>query len=425
MFWLICGAMTLIVALAIFAPIWRGRGQRRAEPAAAFDLQVYRDQLREVERDLERDVINAEDAQRLRTEIGRKVLDADRRLGASVQGGRGGGVILGGIILVLVLGAAAPLYLREGVPGAEDLPLAKRVADAQRAYDQRPSQADAEAKAKAENEARQAKAIPVDEDYVKLVQQLREAVAKKPDDPQGLTLLATNEMRMGNMLAAREAQQRLVDLRGEKADAAELMRLAALMMESAGGIITPEGEEVLARSLRKDPGQPQARYLLGLLQLQNGRPDRAFPIWSRLLEEGGPADAPWLVPIRATIPELAWIAGHPDYTPPEPDPHTAPAPVMPGTAMPGPDAETMAAAQDMSDDERQDMIAGMVGRLEDRLASEGGTPEEWARLISSLVVIGKTDHARDIWTEAKTRFAQNAPALAMVNEAASNSGLSE
>jgi cytochrome c-type biogenesis protein CcmH len=414
MFWIFCTVLVLCVAAAIFAPIWRARqsGTAAAMPAAAYDLQVYRDQLREVERDLERGVIAPEDADRLRTEIGRKVLDADRRQGAAVPPSRGGAGAGAALVLLALLAGAVALYLREGAPGAPDLPIASRIAMAERAYDTRPSQDQAEAQTTAPAD------LPdPDPEYMALVEQLRAAVARNPDDPQGLTLLATSEMRLGNITAAREAQQRLVAARGDAASAEEVMRLAALMIEAAGGIITPEAEQVLARSLGKDPNQPQARYLLGLLQLQNGRPDRAFPIWRRLIEEG-PADAPWIAPIRNGIQDLAWLAGQPDYVPPEPS-----TPGMP--SLPGPDAGMLDAAEDMSPEQRQEMIGGMVARLEARLADQGGTPEEWARLISSLGVLGQTDHARDIWTEAQTRFAASPEALQTVRAAAQAAGLVE
>lgn len=414
MFWIFCTVLVLCVAAAIFAPIWRARqsGTAAAMPAAAYDLQVYRDQLREVERDLERGVIAPEDADRLRTEIGRKVLDADRRQGDAAPSSRGGAGAGAALVLLALLAGAVALYLREGVPGAPDLPIASRIAMAERAYDTRPSQDQAEAQATAPAD------LPdPDPEYMALVEQLRAAVARNPDDPQGLTLLATSEMRLGNITAAREAQQRLVAARGDAASAEEVMRLAALMIEAAGGIITPEAEQVLARSLGKDPNQPQARYLLGLLQLQNGRPDRAFPIWRRLIEEG-PTDAPWIAPIRNGIQDLAWLAGQPDYVPPEPS-----TPGMP--SLPGPDAGMLDAAEDMSPEQRQEMIGGMVARLEARLADQGGTPEEWARLISSLGVLGQTDHARDIWAEAQTRFAASPEALQTVRAAAQAAGLVE
>lgn len=403
MFWIICAALTGAVGLAIMAPMLRARGNA-AQPAAAFDLRVYRDQLQEVERDLQRGVIAPEDASRLRTEIGRKVLDADRRLSQATAGGSRGRGLLAFVVLAVLLAGAVGLYLRGGQPGRGDLPIAQRIAQSQQVYENRPSQAEAEARAPAP-------VVPeVPGDFAALIEQLREAVARNPDDPEGLALLATNEIRLGNLPAARDAQQRLVDLRGDDAGADDLVRLSALMIEAAGGLITPEAEAVLARALTRDPTHPQARYLLGLLQLQNDRPDRAFPIWRSLLEEG-PEDAPWIAPIRAAIADLAWLAGHPDYVPPAP--------------LPGPDADALAEAQDMTPQERRQMVEGMVAQLESRLASQGGTPEEWARLISSLVVIGNADHARAIWSEAQTRFAAQPEALEIVRRAATDAGFDE
>ena len=210
----------------------------------------------------------------------------------------------------------------------------------------------------------------------------------------GLELLALHEERLGNLAAARKAQEDLVALRGTDATAADHARLAALMTEAAGGLITPEAEAQMARALQLDPRDPQARFMAGLLQIQNGRPDRAFPVWAALLAEG-PADAPWLAPIRASIQDLAWFAGQPGYTPPEPS----------GTALPGPDAEAMAAAEAMTPEDRRRMVEGMVEGLETRLATQGGTPDEWARLIGALVVIGRQDHARDILAEARAQGA--------------------
>jgi len=39
----------------------------------------------------------------------------------------------------------------------------------------------------------------------------------------------------------------------------------------------------------------------------------------------------------------------------------------------------------------------MVARLEDRLTTEGGTVEEWLRLINAYVQLGKPDEARRIY----------------------------
>lgn len=407
MFWILAAALTAITALAILSPLRRGRGG--AAPAAAYDLRVYRDQLAEVERDLDRGVIGPDDAQRLRAEIGRKVLDADRRAALSSPAARGGRALWPAVALVAMLAGAVALYLREGVPGAPDMPLAERFAAADAAYRDRPSQAEAEAAAPARPAPDLSQADP---EYLAMIDQLRDAVGRNPDDQQGLALLASNEMRLGNLAAARAAQQRLVDLRGDQADAVQLMQLATLMVDAAGGVVTPEAEAVLRRALTLDPTQPQARYLQGVLLIQNGRPDRAFPLWRGLLDEG-PEGAPWIAPIRAAIQDLAWLAGDDEYR----------APAPPAADLPGPDADALAAAEDLSPEDRARMIQDMVDRLQQRLATQGGSPEEWARLIAALAMLDQRDQATAILTEARQRFGSAPDALAPIERAATEAGL--
>ena len=91
----------------------------------------------------------------------------------------------------------------------------------------------------------------------------------------------------------------------------------------------------------------------------------------------------------------------------------------------GPSQADVDAAADMTEEDRQEMIRGMVNQLSERLATQGGAPEEWARLISSLAVIGEADRAGAIWTEAKTVFAGNEDALQTIREAAQRAGVSE
>lgn len=403
MFWIICAALAGMVTVAIAAPLLRRQGDE-AEPAAAYDLRVYRDQLREVGRDLERGVIDQTDAERLRVEIGRKVLAADRALQRAVSGQRSPGGWVALVALALLLVGAFFLYQRLGQPDRPDAPIAQRIADAQALYDSRPTQTEAEARGP------QPERPEPDAEYTALIDQLREVVQKNPNDPRGLELLAEHEERLGNLVAAKDAQRRLVALRGDQASAEDLARLAGLTIEAAGGLITSDGEKAVAEALARDPRNPQARFMVGLLHLQNGRPDRAFPIWAGLLAEG-PESAPWIAPIRAAISDLAWLAGQPDYTPPEP------------STLPGPDADAIAAAQDLPPEERQKMIEGMVKGLESRLATQGGTPEEWARLISSLPVIGQQDHAKAVLGEARQRFSGNQPALDLIEAAAKQAGL--
>ena len=265
------------------------------------------------------------------------------------------------------------------------------MAAARARYDARPSQAEAEARAP------KPPPRPADPEYEKLVTDLRAAVASRPD-AEGLSLLVQHEAALGNLPAARAAQEQLLALRGADATASDLAGLAGLMAQAAGGIITPEAEAQIDRALKADPNSPDARFLRGLLLAQNGRPDRTFPIWADLLATA-PADLPWMGIVRSTIADLAWLAGQPDYVPPDA-------------------AATQAAAPSTPDE-----LAEMAARLEGQLALQGGTAAEWAQLISALAATGDSAHAAEIWTEARTRFAADPVALTTVMDAASKAGL--
>jgi cytochrome c-type biogenesis protein CcmH len=77
-FWLAAGAISLLVAFLILLAFLRPSAG--ATPAAAYDLQVYRDQLKEVDRDVERGILTEAEAARARTEVSRRILEADRAL---------------------------------------------------------------------------------------------------------------------------------------------------------------------------------------------------------------------------------------------------------------------------------------------------------------------------------------------------------
>ncbi|MGR3495108.1 c-type cytochrome biogenesis protein CcmI, partial [Citreimonas sp.] len=394
LFWGVTGLMALAVAALLALAVLRGR--RDVAPAQASDLRVYRDQLSEIDRDLARGTIPAEEAERLRTEVSRRILAADsaaRGDAARPEQPRAASAGVAALAAVLVVAGAFVLYGRLGAPGYPDLPRQGRIAAAEDARQTRPSQAEAESGLPA------TQSPDADPDYLALVQQLRGAVAERPNDLQGLALLARSEAALGNYVAAYQAQQAIIEAKGDAATADDYADLADMMILAAGGYVSPQAERALDAALTRDPRNGVARYYAGLMMAQTGRPDLAFNTWDRLLRES-PADAPWLQPIRAQIEDIAWRAGMADYTLPEPQ-----------AAPRGPTAEDMENAAEMTPEQRMEMIRGMVSGLSDRLATEGGPPEDWARLITALGVLGETDRARAIWSEARSVFATSQDAL--------------
>jgi cytochrome c-type biogenesis protein CcmH len=373
-------------------------------------MVVYRDQLREVDKDRARGLIADAEAERLRTEIARRVLEADRALQAADAAApaprRGAGVLAALVLAAVVLGGSGVLYLRMGAPGYPDLPLAARLAAAEQYRVGRPRQAEAEA----QMPAGATQAAPAAPDYVRLVEQVRAAVAERPDDLEGHRLLARHEAILGNFGAAHAAQARVVALLGPEATADDHARLAELMIFAAGGYVSPEAEAALAEALSRDPGHRPARYYTGLMFAQIDRADMAFRLWRPLMDSATPADL-WAPVLRAQIGEVAAQAGL-SYEPP-------------ATTTPGPTAEQVEAAADMTPEDRAAMVRGMVDRLAERLASDGGSAEEWARLIRGYGVLGETERARAIWAEAASVFAPRADDLETVRAAARAAGVAD
>lgn len=406
LFWIITG----LLALGMLSPVLRAVLRARAgdEDPRDYDLRVYRDQLREVDRDLARGVLGEEDAERVRTEISRRILAADAARGDETPTGprRQNGHLLAAGLTVLALAGSFLVYLELGAPGYGDLGLADRIAAAEQIRSERPGQASAEKSLEGNTSV-----IEPQPEFLTLVEQLRTALVERPDDIQGLRLLARAEARLGNFIAAYAAQSRIVALTGgmAEADLTDISDLADMQVLAAGGYVSPESESILQELLQRDPTHPVARYYWGLMQSQVGRPDIAYRIWTTLLREG-PQEAPWIAPIMAQIPEIAARAGQ-QFDPPQI-----------GSAR-GPNQDDIEAASEMSPAERMEMIEGMVAGLAERLADEGGPPEDWARLIQALGVLGRMDQAAAVWGNAQEVFGNDPSAMDIVRGAADRAGL--
>ncbi|MCP4822469.1 MAG: c-type cytochrome biogenesis protein CcmI [Shimia sp.] len=409
-FWIAAGAFAFIsIALMALAVL---RRPDEEEHPAAYDLRVYRDQLKEVEKDLARGVINEADAQRIRTEVSRRILTADAQLQAADGEAQSGGPALKGLVAVLALVVAAGsfgLYYQLGEKAAPDQPLELRFEKAKERMDSRDTQAVAEAN------TQQPDPLTPDAEFASLMDKLRAAVADNPDDLRGFELLARNEASLNNPIAAHQAQAQVIRLKGADATASDHLIHANMLISAAGGYVSPEAQAALKTALDIEPTNLLGRYYWGLMLMQNGRPDATFRIWDKVLVQS-PPDAPWVGPIRQRIMDLSWFAGVKNYQLPElTNPHT-------GT-LAGPTAEDMEAAGDMEDGDRADMIQNMVAGLAERLATEGGTPQEWAQLISAYGVLGEDERAALIWEEAQQVFGDVPEALAIVQDGARRAGV--
>ncbi len=395
-FWLVCIVLTLVVAAMIVAPLLRPAPAATENP----DVVVYKAQLAEIDRDLERELLDPDEAERARTEVARRLLAANKAVTTPNKGG--GGFVVPALISAIVLGISFYVYRSIGAPGYPDMPLQARLDASAEMRENRPSQAALEAAAPVPP------AVEVPDDYRDAIEQLRVIAPTRPDDLEAWSRLAYHEVELRNYAGAVAAQTRVIAIKGDAAELLDRQRLLDLMVVAAGGFVSPEAEDVINTILRLDEGNIAARFYLGTLYNQTDRPDLALRLWRDLVETGDPNNF-HVASARAQISDAAFRAGV-EYALPE---------------TRGPSFAQMDAASDLSPEEQQAMIGNMVAGLANRLATEGGPAQDWARLIRAYGVLGDQDAARTVWTEAQQVFVSSMRSMEILTNAARDAGVLE
>jgi cytochrome c-type biogenesis protein CcmH len=369
--WIVLIGMTAVAALIVVLPMLRFG--RQPASVGGRDVVVYADQLAELERDAARGVIGIAEAEAARIEIGRRILRAgERESGTSMRDGRRASVaaaILIGVTLPLV---SIGLYLDLGSPKLPDAPLAAR-------------------------KAKPAEQLSPEELVARLDQQL----AARPDDVRGWDIAGPMYMRLGRYADAVNAFQTAIRLAG-----ANLQRQTGLgeaLTANAQGVVTSEARAAFEAAARLEPHFPLPKMYLALALSQDGRLQESIDAWKAVIATANGPE-PWAVAARRELAEVeARLA----------EQNGAPAPNS--AIAPNPAIEPGA----------QSMIESMVARLSDRLNAQGGTPEEWGRLIKSDLVLGRTDDAKAAYEKAKTAFMADPSASAQLASIATELGLTQ
>lgn len=364
-FWIAALAMAALAVLLLVLPLWRSRGT--AATREAYDLAIYRDQLAELERDLARGVLNQDQAAAARTEIERRMLHTNER-GSQELGAARPARLLVPFLALAVPAAAVALYWPLGNPGLPGQPLAERQAPA-----------------------------PAEQDNIgDLVTRLAQRMAQNPGDLDGWRLLARTYGQIGRYQDAAEAYRQAIANGDETAPARAA--LGEMLTAAADGIIGPEARAAFAEALERDPADARALYYGGLAYAQADRLTEALEVW-RGLASATPEDAPWKALLDGQIARTqAALDGKPLPDVAEATPQAAPRPQP--EVGPGPTQEDVAAAAELSNDERQAFIRSMVDRLAARLEDEPDDLAGWLRLTRAYTVLGERDRASEALDQA-------------------------
>ena len=381
--------LVLVVAVLLAALL------RRPKAAAArmdYDLAVYKDQLAELESDLERGQIGEAEATAARAEIERRILnvaESGAEPGAADHAPRAGGStrwMTAAAIGVGVPALSLGLYFHLGTPEYPNVPHAGRNIAAEKKADQERQQAG---------------------EMSSLAAKLAQRLEQDPSNLRGWLLLGRTYLTLQREADAIKALRRAAELAPEDADV--MVELAEALVIADNRKIGGEARQLFAKALSVDARRPRPRYYLALANAQAGKIKEAMQGWVDLLAVS-PPDAPWRPTVQAGIDKAAQeLKIEPNSIeptlaakllgPPKTEAKADPAP--PAAAQPGPTREQMEAAEGMSAGDRQAMIRSMVQRLADRLKEQPDDLAGWQRLANAYRVLGETAKAKEAEEQIK------------------------
>jgi cytochrome c-type biogenesis protein CcmH len=348
--WIVFAIMTAATAGALLWPL--GRQGKTAPSRTSFGQQVYRDQLAELDRDVARGAIGADDASAARNEIARRLIAES---GEAAQSPAAPSPRAAWFVMAIIPAIALPLYWQFGSPSLRDVPLASRLENA-----------------------------VANNDFAALVAKVESHIAANPNDAKGWMVLANAYERMERYGDAASAYASIIRL--SKPEAGLYADYGRMLVLADDGLVSADAARAFAEALRLDPKHQAARFFYGLALKQEGKTGEALALWKGLLADA-PGDAPWRGGLEREIAALT------------------------GVNAPALTQEQMAAGEQMSSADRDRMIRSMVDGLELRLRANGDDIVGWQRLIRARIVLGEMERAREAYNRARSHFTGKPEAL--------------
>lgn len=394
--WAILTIMSGIAAIFVAIPILRRRDLRLGSDSSGFEL--FREQIRELDREVANGTISSEDASVTRAEIERRTLAAargQRQVSMTGLSDRGRAFCIAIAVGWVAVGSAL-LYSSIGRP---DL-----LTNSETAF-----------VAGSDSAATVTDNVQPLGDVNEMITRLADRLAREPGDLAGWQMLGWSYFKVGRYAEAADAYARAVSLAPKNGELLSLQ--AEALVNLNGGSVSEAALALVEKSLELDPSNPRATYFKGVSLDEAGNTAAAVDLWLTMLDNSS-SEAVWLPDLKTHIRERALAAGIDLGARAE-----ALRPSDPAPEMSGPTEADIAAAAEMTPDARQEMVMGMVSGLAESLKQQPDNLEGWQRLIRSYAVLGNRSAADAAFADAMEAFRDQPEARSQLQSIAREVGL--
>jgi cytochrome c-type biogenesis protein CcmH len=343
-FWIFAAGLLGLASLFVALPLLKRSSTGAAPGQAELNLQVFRHRLAELDGDLAAGFLDQGQYDSARQDLERELIyDLDgeaqtgKPTGTAETARRATRYPLLALTLVLAVSAGAVLaYLRLG-----DKDIIPRI------------EAMAGAPSPHAGSGTGEGAAPLEV----LVQGLAERMEQNPENVDGWLMLGRTYFAIGQSAKALESIERAYKLAPEQSTV--LIAYAEILAATSGNRLEGRPGELIRAVLSKEPGNPSARWLEGMLAYQQGRFADAVGTWQGLLDRMDPAgeeaqqirqmiaearNRGGLPKADAEVAPLAQASPAPAAPPTEPIPAGAPPRVADSVTAPSPQAPPADAA---------------------------------------------------------------------------------
>ena len=257
-FWIVASGLLLLALALLVVPMWRARDKAPEGPRRRdINIEVYRSQLKELQRDLDNGIIDAEQFEQAKADLERGM--AEDVLQAEEEGPRraGRGTLIAATAAVLVIVPAVSVGLYQELGGG------LAAIDPEKA----PPPVAAEDHQQVDIEA--------------MVAQLAERMKENPNDIEGWFMLGRSYQFLKRYQEAKAAYDQVLALGGESSPdfLATYADVLAMLNDKRIG---EDSMRYIQKALAIDPNHVKALWLAGTAGFQQGDYQMALKYWERL-----------------------------------------------------------------------------------------------------------------------------------------------